>query len=61
MKIPNCSELMKDCNFKNSINENEKNFLYLEQLEVDFLDPNVKLNKVILSVEENNAKKIQQS
>ena len=28
-KIPNCSELMKDCNFKNSINENEKNFEYL--------------------------------
>ena len=38
-KIPNCSELMKDCNFQFSINENEKNFQYLEQLEVGFLDP----------------------
>ena len=56
-KIPNCSELMKDCNFQNSINENEKNFQYLKQLEVEFLDPNVKLNKAVLSVEENNAEK----
>ena len=56
-KIPNYSELMKDCNFQNSINENEMNFQYLEQLEVEFLDPNVKLNKAVLSVEENNAEK----
>ena len=33
-KIPNYSELMKDCNFQNSITKNEKNFQYLEQLEV---------------------------
>ena len=26
MKIPNYSKLMKDCNFQNSINKNEKNF-----------------------------------
>ena len=56
-KIPNYSELMKDCNFHNSINENEKNFQYLEQLEVEFLNTNVKLNKAVLSVEENNAEK----
>ena len=56
-KIPNCSELMKDCNFQNSVNKNEKNFQYLEQLEVEFWDPNVKLNKAVLSVEENNAEK----
>ena len=56
-KIPNCSELMKYCNFQNSINENEKNFQYLEQLGVEFLDSNVKLNKAVLSVEENNAEK----
>ena len=29
MKIPNYSEMMKDCNFQNSMNENEKNFQYL--------------------------------
>ena len=39
MKIPNCSEMMKDCNFQNSMNENEKNFQYLEHLEIEFLDP----------------------
>ena len=56
-KIPNCSELMKGCNFQNSINENEKNFQYLKQLEVKFLYPNVNLNKAVLSVKENNAQK----
>ena len=56
-KIPNCYELMKDCNFHNSINENEKNFQYLEQLEVEFMDANVKLNKAVLNVEENNVEK----
>ena len=33
-KIPNCSKLMKDCNFHNSINEKEKKFQYIEQREV---------------------------
>ena len=55
MKIPNCSEMIKDCNFQNSMNENEKNFQYLEHLEIGFLDPNVQLNKATLSVEENIA------
>ena len=26
MKIPNCFEMMKDCNFQNSMNGNEKIF-----------------------------------
>ena len=33
------------------------NFQYLKQLEVEFLDSNVKLKKVVLSVEENNTEK----
>ena len=45
IKIPNYSEMMKDCNFQNLMNENEKNFQYLEHLEIEFLEPNVKLNK----------------
>ena len=61
MKSPKCSENMKDCNFQNSMNENEneneKNFQYLDLFEIEFLDPNVKLNKAVLSVEENNAEK----
>ena len=57
MKIPNCSEKMKDSNFHNSMNDNEKNFQYLEPFKIEFLDPNVKLNKAVLSVEENNVEK----
>ena len=38
-KIPNYPKLMKDYNFQNSINKNEKNFQYFEQLEVEFIDP----------------------
>ena len=57
MKIPNCFEMMKDFNFQHSMNENEKNFQYLEHLEIEFLDPNVKLNMAVLSVEENNVEK----
>ena len=45
IKIPNYSEMMKDCNFQNLMNENEKNFQYLGHLEIEFLEPNVKLNK----------------
>ena len=57
MKIPNCSEMIRDCNLQNSMNKNEKNFQYLEHLKIEFLDPNVQLNKAALNVEENNAEK----
>ena len=33
------------------------NFQYLEHLEVEFLDSNVKLKKAVLSIEENNTEK----
>ena len=33
------------------------NFQYLEHLEVEFMDFNVKLKKAVLSVEENNTEK----
>ena len=56
-KIPITSELINDCNFQSSMNENEMNFQYLEHLEVEFLDSNVKLKKTVLSIEENNTKK----
>ena len=56
-KIPISSELINDCNFQSSMNENEMNFQYLEYLEVEFLDSNVKLKKVVRSVEENNTEK----
>ena len=54
-KIPINSELINDCIFQSS--ENEINFQYLEHLEVEFLDSNVKLKKAVLGVEENNTEK----
>ena len=33
-KIPISYELINDCNFQSSMNENEMNFQYLEHLEV---------------------------
>ena len=39
------------------MNKNEMAFQYLEHLEVEFLDSNVKLKKAILNVEENNTEK----
>ena len=56
-KIPISSELNSDFIFKNSMNESDMNFQYLEHLEVEFLDSNVKLKKAVLSVEEDNTEK----
>ena len=44
-KIPISSELINDCIFQSSMNKNEINFQYLEHLESEFLDSNVKLKK----------------
>ena len=56
-KIPISFELINECIFQNSMNENEMNSQYLKHLEVEFLDSNVKLKKAVLSVEENNIEK----
>ena len=56
-KIPISSKLINDCIFHSSMNENEMNFQYLEHLEVEFFDSNVKLKKTVLNVEENNTEK----
>ena len=56
-KIPINFELINDCSFQSSMNGNEMNFQYHENLGVEFLDSNVKLKKVVLSVEENNTEK----
>ena len=50
-KIPISSELINDCNFQSSMNENEKNFQYLE---VEFLNSNFNLKEAVLSVEESS-------
>ena len=56
-KIPISSELINDCNFQSSMNENEMNFKYLEHLEVEFLNSNFKLKEAALNVEEISTEK----
>ena len=56
-KIPISSELINDCNFQSSMNENEMNFQYLEHLEVEFMNSNFNLKEAVLSVEENSIEK----
>ena len=54
-KIPVSSELTTNCNFQNSMNENEMNFQYLEHLKVEFLNSNFKLKDSVFSIRENSA------
>ena len=58
-KIPIGFEQINDCNFHSSVNENEMNFQYLKDLEVESLnsDFNLKEAELVLSVEENSTKK----
>ena len=56
-KTPICSKLTTDCNFHNSMNENEMNFQYLDHLEVEFLISNFKHKDLVFSVRENNVEK----
>ena len=56
-KILISSELINDCNFQSSMNENEMNFQYLEHLEVEFLNSKFNLKEAVLSVEENSTEK----
>ena len=50
-------ELINDCNFQSSMNENEMNIQYLEHLEVEFLNSNFKLKEAVPSVEDNSTEK----
>ena len=50
-------KLMFGCNFQKSINENEMNFQYLDDLDFGFLNSSFDLKGTILSVNENNPEK----
>ena len=52
--VPISLELIFSCNFKDSINENEMNFQYLEVLDCEFLTPNFDLKETFLSLNENS-------
>ena len=56
-KIPVSSEMTTDCNFQNSMNENEMNFQYLKHLEFEFMNINFKLKDSIFSIRENSAER----
>ena len=56
-KVPISSELITDCNFQSSMNENEMNFQYLEHLEVEILDSNFILKNAVFIVGEISAEK----
>ena len=56
-KIRVSSKLTTDCNFHNSMNENEMNFQYLEHLEVEFLNSNFRLKDSVFSIRENNVER----
>ena len=52
--VPISPELTFGCNYQNSINENEMNFQYLDDLYCEFLTSNFDLIKTILSLNENS-------
>ena len=56
-KIYVSSKLTTDCNFQNSMNENEMNFQYLEHLEVEILNSKFKLKYSVFNVGEKSARK----
>ena len=51
--FPTSPELIYGCNFQNSINENEMNFQYLDDLDCEFLDSNFELKEMVFSLKEN--------
>ena len=47
-------ELISDCNFQHSINENEMNFQYLKSVDYEFLHSSLQNIETILSLNENS-------
>ena len=56
--VPISPELMFGCNFQNSINENEMNFQYLDDLDCEFLHSSSELKETVFSLNENSTEKI---
>ena len=54
--VPISPELVFCCNFQNSINENEMNFQYLEDLDCEFMTSIFDLKETVLSLNENSTK-----
>ena len=52
--VPINSKLIFGCNFQNSINENEMNFQYLDDLDCEFLHSSCELKEIVFSMNENS-------
>ena len=50
-------ELIFCCNFQNSINENEMNFQYLDDLDCEFLHSSCELKETVFSLNDNSTEK----
>ena len=55
--VPFNFELKYDCNIQSSMNENEINFQYIEDLEVEFLNSSFELKEIVLNLNEHSAEK----
>ena len=55
--VPINSKQIYDCKFSNAINENMKNFWYIEALDVEYLNFSLEYKEIVLSLKEINAKK----
>ena len=55
--VPINFELKYDCKIQNSMNENEMNFQYIEDLDVEYLNSNLELKETVLSLNENGLEK----
>ena len=55
--VPINSELKYDYKIQSSINENETNFQYIEDLEVEFLNSGFELRETVLSLNEHSVEK----
>ena len=55
--FPISHELIFGCTFQNSINENEINFQYLDDLDCEFLYSSCELKEIDFSLNENSTKK----
>ena len=51
------SKLKYDCKIQSSMNENEKNFQYIEYLDVEFLNSGFEFKETVLSLNEGSAEK----
>ena len=51
--VPISPKLIFGCNFQNSINENEMNFQYLDDLDCEFLHFCCELKEIVFSLNEN--------